>query len=458
MSKHFDFEKRVAIESDNPSIIRDDNKCIRCGSCKSTCQYMQGVHGFYDLEKTGDKAICINCGQCINTCPTGAITEKNCYKKVEEILNDKDKIVIFQTSPSVRVSISEMFDNDYGTFDEGKMVAALRQLGAKYVFDTTFGADLTIMEEASELVDRVKNNGVLPMFTSCCPAWVKFVETFYPQYIPNLSTSKSPILMQGALIKTYFADKMHLLKEKIINVAVTPCTAKKAEILRDNMYSASSGDNLVFSDVDYIITARELGMWIKEKGIDFNNLKESSYDSLFSKGSGAGVIFGNSGGVMEAALRTAYYLIKKKEPPKEFLTLTSVRSLSGIKEDTVDFGDISLNVVTISGTNNARKFFKILEDSDKHYDFIEVMSCSGGCINGGGQPKFDLLKTNEVKEKRQKSLYKNDQDSILRNSYENPDIVRIYKEYLNSPLSDKSHKLLHTTYKDSSAELDCIKN
>lgn len=457
MSKHIDFEKRVAIEEDNPSIMRDDSKCIRCGSCKNTCQFMQGVHGFYNLEQTGDQAICINCGQCSNTCPTGAITEKYCYKKVEEIINKNDKIVVFQTSPSVRVSISEMFGADYGTFNEGKMVSALKELGASYVFDTTFGADLTIMEEANELIERIKGEKTLPMFTSCCPAWVNFVETFYPEYIPNLSTVKSPILMQGAIIKTYFADKMNIPREKIINVAVTPCTAKKGEILRDNMNACSYESDENLRDMDYIITARELGMWIKERKIDFNNLTESNYDSLFSKGSGAGVIFGNSGGVMEAALRTAYYIINKELPNDDFLSLTQVRSLSGIKEATVNFGNISLEVAIISGTNNARKFLKMLKESNKHYDFVEVMACSGGCINGGGQPKFDLIKTNEVKEKRQKSLYKNDTESQIRNSFENPDIIKVYDEYLNSPLSDKSKFLLHTSYKDNSNKLECIK-
>lgn len=455
MSKHLNYDKRVPIELDNVAITRDESKCILCGSCRSVCKFKQGVYSFYNLENTCDRAICIHCGQCSNVCPTKAITEVYDYIKVKELLNDPSKVVIFQTSPSVRVALGEEFGLEYGTFVEGKMVSALRNLGAKYVFDTTFGADLTIMEEATEFVNRVMNKEKLPLFTSCCPGWVSFVETFYPELIPNLSTSKSPILMQGSIIKTYVSKNLNIDPKSIINVAVTPCTAKKAEIKRSEMNNSGRylNDESI-SDMDYVITTRELAKWLKEEKIDFNDLEESEYDSPLGKGSGAGVIFGNTGGVMEAAVRTAYHLITGAAPTNDLLEFTSVRGLEGIKETMIKINNIEIKIAVVSGTNNARKLIEKMRSENIHYDFIEVMACTGGCIAGGGQPKYDQTIADEVKEQRINSLYNNDNSITLRNSHENPDIIKIYNEFLNKPNSNLAKLLLHTTYQDRSEILN----
>lgn len=447
MSKHEYETVRVPIEEDNPAIVRDNSKCILCGTCKSVCKFSQGVFGNYSLEKTGDKAICINCGQCTLVCPTNAITEVMDYHKVKELVKDPDKIVIFQTSPSVRIAASELFGMQPGTLVEGKIIAALRKLGASYVFDTTFGADLTIMEEAKELVDRIKNGSTLPQFTSCCPAWVNFIETFFPEYLPNVSTAKSPILMEGAMIKTYFAEKMQIDPTKIVNVAVTPCTAKKGEILRAEMNSSSKYHNIEsLRDMDYVITTRELALWLKEEGIDFATLEDSTYDDLLGRGTGAGLIFGNSGGVMEAALRTSYYLLTGENPKDDFLNYQPVRGLDNVKVAEVAIKDISLKVAVINGTFQARKFLTTLKKTNEHYDFIEVMSCRGGCIAGGGTPKTEIPLPDEIKLQRMNGLYQTDTDSKLRNSYENPDIKELYQTFLEYPGSSLSHTLLHTSY------------
>lgn len=441
------YSKRVYIDDTSYSIKRDENKCILCGNCKSVCEFKQGVYNCYDMNRTYKKMICIDCGQCSVACPTGAISIKEDYNEVRKILKEKEKIVIFQTSPSIRVSFGELFDMEAGTLVEGKIVSLLRKLGASYVFDTTFGADLTIMEEASELIDRIKNKKTLPMFTSCCPAWVKFVEMFYPKYINNLSTCKSPILMEGAIIKTYVANKLNIDPKNIVNVAITPCTAKKAEIKREEINGSSKYNNIDnIKDVDYVITVRELASWIKEEKIDFNNIIESEYDSILPKGTGAGLIFGNTGGVMEAALRTANYLLTN-EDIKE-IEFNSIRGLSGIKEADIKINDLNLKVAVISGTKNARKILKQIEENNIKYDFIEVMACPGGCIAGGGQPKHDLMILDEIKEKRIKTLYNEDLNSEIRYSYKNPVIKEIYKDFLINPLSDISKQLLHTTYKN----------
>lgn len=454
MSKHINYDKRVPIEPDNVSIKRDDSKCILCGSCRSVCKFKQGVYSYYNLENTNDQAICINCGQCSNVCPTKAITEVYNYQEVKEVLKDSTKVVVFQTSPSVRIALGEEFGLDFGTFVEGKMVAALRKLGAKYVFDTTFGADLTIMEEATELVDRIVNKKTLPMFTSCCPAWISFVETFYPELIPNLSTAKSPILMQGSIIKTYFAKKEGIDPKSIINVSVTPCTAKKAEIKRVEMNNSGHYlEDTSITDMDYVITTRELARWLKEENIDFNSLEESSYDAPLGKGTGAGVIFGNSGGVMEAAVRYAYYLITDKDVNDKLLNFEEIRGLEGIKEAEVKISNLKLKIAVVSGTNNARKLIERMKNENIHYDFIEVMACPGGCIAGGGQPTYDQVIADEVKNKRINSMYNDDNQSKLRNSYQNHDIVKIYNDFLGKANSHLAKELLHTTYSDKSAIL-----
>ena len=306
MSTHVFTEIRIPIDDKNPAIVRDEELCIKCGACRRVCEREIAVGRLYDLESAGDRPICIHCGQCANVCPTGSITERYEYPKVKEAILDPNKIVIFTTSPSVRVGLGEEFGLDPGTFVEGKMVASLRVLGADYVLDTNFAADLTIMEEASELVDRIVNKTKpLPQFTSCCPSWVKFVETFYPDLLPHISTVKSPIGMQGPTIKTYFAKQRGIDPAKIVNVAVTPCSAKKFEIRREEMNAAGMELGTPgMRDMDYVITTRELAAWLREAHIDFCNLEDSAYDQLMGTASGSGVIFGNTGGVMEAAART----------------------------------------------------------------------------------------------------------------------------------------------------------
>ncbi len=429
----------VLVNDDCHSIARDESKCIRCGNCKETCK-KQGVCGYFDPKKIKNKAICIDCGQCTLACPTGAINYKGEIEEVKKALTDKDKIVVFQTAPSVRVAVAEEFGAPRGKICEGKIVSALRKLGAKYVFDTTFGADLTIMEEASELVKRIKEKGTLPQFTSCCPAWVKFAEIFEPNLIQNLSTAKSPILMQGPMIKTYFAKIMKIDPCKIVSVAITPCTAKKAEIRREE-FNASAKYNKGLCDIDNVLTVRELAKWLKAENIDFNTLENSNYDDIFGRGSGAGVIFGNSGGVMEAALRTAHYLLTGKNLDK--VELTAVRGVSGVREANVKIGEQTLHVAVVAGTGNLRTF---LAGDISKYDFIEVMACPGGCISGGGQPKAGAAELEEVLSQRNKGLYQLDKISKTRKCHENPDIIKIYKEFLGKPLSELSRQILHTSY------------
>lgn len=455
MSKHMPMEVRVPIEADNPAIMRDEAKCIKCGQCKTVCTDYIGVHGTYDLECTGDWAVCINCGQCANVCPVQCITEKYEYPSVEEQIRDSGKIVIFSTSPSVRASLGEEFGMAQGSFVEGKMVALLRALGADYVLDTNFSADLTIMEEASELIERIVNKKKpLPQFTSCCPAWVKYVETYLPELRDNVSTAKSPIGMQGPMIKTYFAKKRNLDPARIVNVAVTPCTAKKFEIRRDEMKAAGDyygADGM--RDMDYVITTRELAKWAREKGIDFEALEESGFDSLMGTGSGAGVIFGNTGGVMEAALRTAYEVITGEPAPSQLFDLQPVRGMEGVREAEPAIGELSVRVAVIYGTANAAAFIRKMKESGKEYHFVEVMTCPGGCIGGGGQPLDRQYQGDALRQKRIDSLYRRDQAMTLRKSHENPEIIKIYDEFLGKPLSGLAEKMLHTIYSDRSGDL-----
>ncbi len=459
MSKHLSMDIRVPIEADNPSIQRDEALCIKCGQCKNICQQYIGVHGTYTLADTFDKAVCINCGQCANVCPVSSITEKYEYQDIQKAVEDLEKIVIFNTSPSVRIALGEEFGMEYGSFVQGRMVAMLRRLGADYVLDTNFSADLTIVEEASELIERItKGTRPLPQFTSCCPSWVKYAETYYPEILPHISSAKSPIGMQGATVKTYFAKNMKLDPKKIVNVAVTPCTAKKFEIRRDEMKAA--GEHLGIDDLrdmDYVITTRELAKWAKEENIDFNTLEDSYYDKFMGEASGAGVIFGNTGGVMEAALRTAYYYITGETAPQELYNLQAVRGLEGIKEASLDIAGNTVNIAVVYGTANASKMIKMVKEGKKQYHFIEVMTCPGGCIGGGGQPKNIMMDADEIRQKRIDGLYQKDASMQLRTSHENKEIEKLYAEFYGEPLSELAEKMLHTSYYDRSDDLGSAK-
>ena len=455
MGKHLSESIRVPIEADNPAIRRIENICIKCGQCRDICRDYISVLGYYDLSKTNDTAVCIHCGQCANVCPVSSITETPEMDAVIAAAKDPDKVLIVSTSPSVRVSLGEAFGMQRGSFVEGKMIALLRKLGADYVLDTNFAADMTIVEEASELVERLTtHNKPLPQFTSCCPAWVKFAEIYYPELLPNISSAKSPIGMQGPTIKTYFAKKMGIDPKKIVNVALTPCTAKKFEIRRGEMNASARYLNLPgLRDMDHVITTRELADWAKKADIDFSTLEDSKFDKLMGEASGAGVIFGNTGGVMEAAVRTAYEFVTHEPAPKELYTLEPVRGMQEIREAAVEIGTLRLQLAVIYGTSNVRRFLSMAKESGKHYDFIEVMTCPGGCIGGGGQPKADVEERRTMVDSRIESLYKRDAQMKLRKSHENPELKQLYEEFYKKPLSPIAEEMLHTSYTDRSGLL-----
>ena len=455
MGKHLSESIRVPIEADNPAIRRIENICIKCGQCRDICRDYISVLGYYDLSKTNDTAVCIHCGQCANVCPVSSITETPEMDAVIAAAKDPDKVLIVSTSPSVRVSLGEAFGMQRGSFVEGKMIALLRKLGADYVLDTNFAADMTIVEEASELVERLTtHNKPLPQFTSCCPAWVKFAEIYYPELLPNISSAKSPIGMQGPTIKTYFAKKMGIDPKKIVNVALTPCTAKKFEIRRGEMNASARYLNLPgLRDMDHVITTRELADWAKKADIDFSTLEDSKFDKLMGEASGAGVIFGNTGGVMEAAVRTAYEFVTHEPAPKELYTLEPVRGMQDIREAAVEIGTLRLQLAVIYGTSNVRRFLSMAKESGKHYDFIEVMTCPGGCIGGGGQPKADVEERRTMVDSRIESLYKRDAQMKLRKSHENPELKHLYEEFYRKPLSPIAEEMLHTSYTDRSGLL-----
>ena len=455
MGKHLSESIRVPIEADNPAIRRIENLCIKCGQCRDICRDYISVLGYYDLSKTNDTAVCIHCGQCANVCPVSSITETPEMDAVIAAAKDPDKVLIVSTSPSVRVSLGEAFGMQRGSFVEGKMIALLRKLGADYVLDTNFAADMTIVEEASELVERLTtHNKPLPQFTSCCPAWIKFAEIYYPELLPNISSAKSPIGMQGPTIKTYFAKKMGIDPKKIVNVALTPCTAKKFEIRRGEMNASARYLDLPgLRDMDHVITTRELADWAKKADIDFSTLEDSKFDKLMGEASGAGVIFGNTGGVMEAAVRTAYEFVTHEPAPKELYTLEPVRGMQEIREAAVEIGTLRLQLAVIYGTSNVRRFLSMAKESGKHYDFIEVMTCPGGCIGGGGQPKADVEERRTMVDSRIESLYKRDAQMKLRKSHENPELKQLYEEFYRKPLSPIAEEMLHTSYTDRSGLL-----
>ncbi|WP_422478847.1 NADH-dependent [FeFe] hydrogenase, group A6 [Pleomorphochaeta sp. DL1XJH-081] len=436
------------------SIVLDPTKCIKCGRCVQVCQEMQGVYALEFIGR-GDQTVmspaaglplndspCIKCGQCSAHCPVGAIFEKDETRDFVRAVSDPDKHVVVQIAPAVRVALGEAFNLPAGTITTGKIYSALRRLGADKVFDTNFSADLTIMEEGSELVKRLTTGeGAIPQITSCCPAWTDYMEKYYPDMIPNFSSAKSPMMMQGAITKTYYAENAKVDPAKIYSIAIMPCTAKKFEISRDeNMYASG------YADVDLVLTTREFARLIKAAGVDFTKLEDEKADSPIGAYAGAGTIFGNTGGVMEAALRTAYNLMTGEDLAD--VNVEAVRGMEGVRSGEVDVKGTKLKVAIAHGMANVSTLLEEIRDArdagkEPPYHFIEVMACRGGCISGGGQP---YASTDDIREKRIAALYTDDANSEVRCSHQNPEIQQIYKEYLGAPLSEKSHHLLHTTY------------
>lgn len=443
------------------SLVRDPEKCILCGRCVAVCEQIQSVKAI-DFSGRGLKtkistfwdtglgnSICINCGQCALICPTGAITERSAINEVWDELHDPEKVVVVQTAPAVRVGIGEAMGLPYGSLVTGQMVASLRKLGFSKVFDTDFAADLTIVEEANELVERIENKGTLPMITSCSPGWIKFIEHFFPSSLPHLSTCKSPQQMFGAIAKTYYAEQAGIDPRNIVVVSIMPCTAKKFEARRPEMDDAFRywkeklhlSENEHFYDVDYVLTTRELARMFKEVGIDFSNLPEEEFDSPLGVSTGAGVIFGATGGVMEAALRTAYEVITGSQLTN--VDFVAVRGMKGIKEAEIDLNGTRLKVAVAHTLSNARTLLEQIENGTSPYTFIEVMTCPGGCLGGGGQP---IPTDEEIRLKRAESIYLEDKNKPIRKSHENPEIQYLYRHFLQKPLSEKAHHLLHTHY------------
>lgn len=434
-------------------MIRDNSKCVLCRRCVAACEAQHtaviGPNGRgFDThigcafeQKLADVA-CIACGQCIVSCPTGALVEKDDTAKVMEAIADPEKFVVVQTAPSIRATLGECFDMPIGTNVKGKMVAALRRLGFDRVFDTDFGADLAIMEEGTEFIHRVQEGGVLPMITSCSPGWVKYIEHFYPELLPHLSSCKSPQSMQGAVTKSWFAEKAGIDPKKIVSVSVMPCTAKKYEIQRDDMNGAGEG----LMDNDFSITTRELSRMIKKCGIDFVNLPEEDFDPCMDISTGAAAIFGTTGGVMEAALRTVADILTGED--LKTIDYHEVRGMAKIKEATYEIAGKPVHVAVASGMQNAKVILDKIKSGEANYDFIEIMGCPGGCINGGGQPYQPAVVRSftDYKEKRAEALYEEDRNLPLRKSHKSPLIQKIYEEYLGEPGSEKAHHLLHTTY------------
>lgn len=413
----------VKIYKDNLSIERILDRCLNCGICKQTCKVREG------LEFDENSELCVNCGQCVQTCPAKSLVPKN---DIDSFLNSKGKkTLIAYTSPSVRVAFGDIFDLQPGEFVESKLVGLLKMMGFDYVFDTTFAADLTIMEEANELVERIKNNSDIPMFTSCCPAWVKYAEQFYPEVLPYISTCKSPIGMMGVIVKEYFCKNNNI--ENPFTVAITPCTAKKYEIKRKEI-----------DGTDLVLTLSEIGDYIKDNAIKYEDIKEAQFDNF--TGTSSGVIFGNSGGVMEAALRTAYNILTNENIDN--IDFKDVRGIEGLKEASLKINGKMINVAVINGITNAKKVIEDVIAKQSKYHYIEIMNCTGGCIGGGGMPKINIFKEREILTKRIESLYDQNDKLKIKSSHNNPQINKLYDEFLNYPLSDIAIKLLHTEYSE----------
>jgi len=454
------------IDRSSPSFTKDDSKCIRCQRCVRTCSELQYISAIAVANKGAQQkissfhnkpmshVICTNCGQCVNRCPTGALIEKTYIDQVWDAIYDPEKYVIVQTAPAVRVALGEDLGYDPGERVTGKMVNALKQIGFDSVLDTDFSADLTIMEEGTELLTRLKKALVdkdasvkFPMFTSCSPGWIKFIEHKYPEFLPNLSTCKSPQQMFGALAKTFYAEKKKVDPSKVVSVSIMPCTAKKYEADRPEMRASG------YKDIDFVLTTRELAVMIKQAGIDFRNLEPANYDSIMGDSTGAAVIFGATGGVMEAALRTAYELVTGREVPFNNLNITPVRGLEGVKEASVKIEGCTddwkflegadLKVAIAHGLVNANKVMADVREGKSTYHFVEIMACPGGCIGGGGQP---IPTSREIRQNRVNAIYEEDEHMVLRKSHDNPDVIAIYKEFLGKPNSHKAHELLHTHY------------
>ncbi len=460
-------ERGHSIDMSSPSIMKDDSKCIRCQRCVRTCTELQAVsalavaHKGFEmkissfLDRPMSEVVCTNCGQCINRCPTGALVERNYIEEVWNAIYDPTKHVAVQTAPAVRIGLGEDLGYEPGERVTGKMVSALRRLGFDSVLDTDFSADLTIMEEGTELLTRLKKalvdgdpNVALPMTTSCSPGWIKFIEHTFPEFLPNVSTCKSPQQMFGALVKTYYAQKKNIDPKDMVSVSIMPCTAKKYEANRPEMRDSG------YQDVDYVLTTRELAIMIKQAGLDFMKLPDEKCDSFMGDSSGAAVIFGATGGVMEAALRTAYEIVTGREVPFENLNILPVRGLEGVREASVtiegcvpDWSFLegaTLKLAVAHGLTNAKKVMQAVKDGKADYHFIEVMACPGGCLGGGGQP---IPTSPAIREKRMEAIYAEDEGLPIRKSHDNPEIAQIYKEFLGEPLGHRSHELLHTHYK-----------
>jgi iron-only hydrogenase group A len=454
-------KEHYAKDESSFSLVRDAEKCILCGRCVAVCREVQGVNAI-DFSGRGLKSkistfmdlgmgivACTNCGQCALVCPTGAITEKSAVTEVWDVLHDPGKVVLVQTAPAIRVGIGEAMGMADGSLVTGQMVAGLRRLGFSKVFDTNFAADLTIIEEGNELINRIKTGGTLPMITSCSPGWIKFIEHFYPNSLAHLSSCKSPQQMFGAIAKTYYAEKTGIDPRNIVVVSVMPCTAKKYEARRPEMDGAFEywKDKMNFTeedrffDVDFVLTTRELARMFKENGINFSNLPKEQFDSPLGESTGAAVIFGATGGVMEAALRTAYEVFTGKTLSN--IDFNAVRGLTGLKEAEIDLDGTKIKVAVAHTLKNARILLEQIENGTSPYTFIEVMTCPGGCLGGGGQP----IPTNqEIRKKRAESIYYEDAHKGIRKSHENPEILTLYADFLQKPLGEKSHHLLHTHY------------